>query len=68
MYLRFSQENNKDFNNLLESTTTRIVGGLPLRPLAEKAKARQCLKRCGWNRMRSIRFENNQLESNRMVI
>jgi hypothetical protein len=43
-----------------ESTTTRIAGGLNFRPSAGKAKAHQCFKRCGWNRVRSTRFENNQ--------
>jgi hypothetical protein len=42
------------------STTSRRAGGLSFRPQAEKAKARQCFKRCGWNRVRSTRFENNQ--------
>jgi hypothetical protein len=28
--------------------------------MAEKAKARQCFKRCGCNRVQSTRFENNQ--------
>ncbi|MGD8520577.1 MAG: hypothetical protein PVF56_05485 [Desulfobacterales bacterium] len=46
-------------NNFV-STTTRIAGGLNFRPLAEKAKARQCFKRCGCSRVQSTRIENNQ--------
>jgi len=43
-----------------ESTATRYAGGLNFRPVAEKTNARQCFKRCGWNRVLGTRFENNQ--------